>query len=81
MGVQSQQTSAHTEKEENDMGEPIYIETWEVAGNPKGNLLNIAYTRSMCPTVEMTDIFRRIKADDQRCVLCKLLKTRKIEVE
>ena len=61
------------------MEEPIYIETWEVVGNPKGNRLNIAYTRSMCPTVEMTDIFRRSMAETHECVLCKLLRTRKIE--
>lgn len=58
------------------MGEPIYIETWEVVGNPKGNLLDIAYTRSLCPTVEATDMHRRIMAETHECVLCKLLKTR-----
>lgn len=63
------------------MGEPIYIETWETVGNPKGNRLDIAYTRSMCPTVETTDIFRRIMAETHECVLCKLLRTRKIELK
>lgn len=63
------------------MREPIYIETWEVAGNPKGNTLDIAYTRSQCPTVEATDMHRRIMAEIHECVLCKLLKTRKIELE
>lgn len=69
------------------MGEPIYVETWEVirtwevVGNPKGNLLDIAYTRSMCPTVEMTDIFRRSMAETHECVLCKLLKARKVEFD
>lgn len=63
------------------MREPIYIETWEVAGNPKGNILDIAYTRSQCPTVEATDIHRRIMAEIHECVLCKLLRTRKIELE
>ena len=58
------------------MGEPIYIETWEVVGNPKGNLLDIAYTRSLCPTVEATDMHGRIMAETHECVLCKLLKTR-----
>lgn len=60
------------------MGEPIYIETWEVVGNPKGNLLDIAYSRSMCPTVEAVDMFRRGMAETHKCVLVKLLKTRKI---
>ncbi len=63
------------------MGEPIYIETWEAVGNPKGNRLDIAYTRSMCPTVEMTDIFRRIMAKTYKCVLVRLVRTRKIELE
>lgn len=63
------------------MGVPIYVETWEVVGNPKGNLLDIAYTRSMCPTVEATDIFRRNMAETHKCVLLKLLRTRKIELE
>lgn len=69
------------------MGEPIYIETWEVIrtweviGNSKENLLDIAYTRSMCPTVEATVMFRHSMAELHRCVLCKLLRTRKIEYE
>lgn len=63
------------------MGEPIYIETWEVAGNPNGNLLDIAYTRSTCRTVEMRDVFRRIMAEKYNCILLKLLRTRKIELE
>ena len=61
------------------MGEPIYIETWEVVGNPKGNILDIAYTRSVCPTVEATDMFRHGMAEIYECVLCKLLRIRKIE--
>lgn len=63
------------------MGEPIYIETWEVIGNSKGNLLDIAYTRCLCPTVEATDIFRRNMAERHNCILKRLLKTRKIEFE
>ena len=62
------------------MAEPIYVETWEVVSN-MGNLLDIAYTRCLCPTVEATDIFRRSMAETHRCVLCKLLRTRKIEFE
>ena len=68
-------------KRENDMGEPIYVETWKVVGNPKGDILDIAYTRSMCPTVEATDMFRHSMAETHRCVLWKLLRTRKIELE
>ena len=63
------------------MGEPIYIETWEVVGNSKGNLLDIAYTRCICPTDEAIDMFRRNIAESYGCVLWKLLRTRKIEVE
>lgn len=79
VGITSRQTSVHTEKGKNDMGEPIYIETWGVVGNPKGDILDIVYTRSVCPTVEATDMFRRGMAEIHECVLCKLLKTRKIE--
>lgn len=61
------------------MGDPIYIETWEVVGNSKENILDIAYTRCMCPTVEATDMFRRMMAEIHGCVLQKLLRTRKIE--
>lgn len=63
------------------MGEPIYIETWEVVGNSKGNILDIAYTRSECPTDKATDMFRRGAAEIHECVLLKLLRTRKIELE
>lgn len=63
------------------MGEPIYVETWEVVGNSKGNILDIAYTRCMCPTVEATDMFRRSMAEIYGCVLVKLLRTREIEFE
>ena len=62
------------------MGEPIYVETWEVVSN-MGNVLDIAYTRCMCPTVEATDMFRRSMAERHNCILKRLLKTRKIEVE
>lgn len=62
------------------MGEPIYIETWEVISN-MGNVLDIAYTRCLCPTVEATDMFRYSMAKLHRCVLLRLLRTRKIEFE
>jgi hypothetical protein len=63
------------------MEEPIYIETWEVIDSSKGDILDIAYVRSMCPTVEATDMFRHSIAETHRCVLRKLLRTRKIELE
>lgn len=61
------------------MSEPVYIETWEVVGNPKGDILDIAYTRSQCPSVEAIDMHRRIMAEIHGCTLKKLLRTRKIE--
>lgn len=63
------------------MREPIYIETWEVVGNSKGNILDIAYTRCLCPTVEATNMCRRSMAETYKCVLVRLLRTRKIEFE
>lgn len=72
---------AHLKKGKNDMAEPIYVETWEVVGDSKGNILDIAYTRGVCPTPEATDMFRRMMAEIHGCVLCKLLRTRKIELE
>lgn len=72
---------AHLEKGKNGTVDPIYVETWEVVGNSKENILDIAYTRSMCPTVEAADMFRRMMAEIHGCVLCKLLRTRKIELE
>lgn len=62
------------------MGEPIYVETWEVVSN-MGNVLDIEYTRSMCPTVEAVDKFRRSMAETHGCVLQRLLRTRKIELK
>ena len=38
VGITSQQTSVHTEKGKNDMGEPIYTENWEEVGNEKGKI-------------------------------------------
>lgn len=65
---------------ENDMGEPIYVETWEVVSN-MGNVLDIAYTRCMYPTPEAMDMLRQMMAERHNCILKRLLKTRKIEVE
>lgn len=60
------------------MGEPIHVETWEVVSN-MGNILDIEYTRSMCPTPEAVDKFRRSMAEAHGCVLQRLLRTRKID--
>ena len=57
------------------MAESIYVETWEVVSN-MGNVLDIAYTRSMCPTLEAVAAFRHSMAETHKCVLRKLLKTR-----
>ena len=46
-----------------------------------GNVLDIAYTRCLCPTVEATDMFRYGMAETYKCVLVRLLRTRKIEFE
>ena len=63
------------------MGEPIYIETWQVIGNPKGDILDIAYTDSVYLTDEAIDMLRRYMAAAHGCVLVKLLRTREIEFE
>lgn len=63
------------------MGEPIYIETWEVAGNPKGNILDIEYSMSEYQSDAATDILRHYMAAAHGCTLVKLLRTREIEVE
>ena len=60
------------------MIEPTYIETWEVAGNPNGNRLKIAYTRSVCPSYTYVDELRRIMAEEHNCTLVHLLRTDKI---
>ena len=66
---------------ENDMGEPTYVETWQVTGNPKGDILEIAYTDSVYLTYEAIDMLRRYAATAHGCTLVKLLGTREIEFE
>ncbi len=63
------------------MSEPIYIETWKVAGNPNGDRLQIAYTKSACPFHTYVDALRRSMAEDNNCTLVCLLKTDKILTE
>ena len=60
------------------MGEPIFVETWEVIGNSVGCILDIAYTPSMCNTPEAIEQFRGTIAEDHNCVLKKLLQRREI---
>lgn len=63
------------------MSEPIYIETWEVSGNPSGDRLAIAYTKSKCPTYKILDVFRSDMAETHNCKLKCLLRTDVIETE
>lgn len=57
------------------MSEPLYVETWEVSGNPSGDRLAIAYTKSKCPTYEILDMFRNDMAEVHNCTLKHLLRT------
>lgn len=61
------------------MGEPTYVETWQVIGNPKGDILDIAYTKSECLSIEAIDGLRRYMAAAYGCTLVKLLGIREIE--
>lgn len=63
------------------MEEPTYVETWQVTGNPKGDILDIAYTDSVYLTDEAIDMLRRYMVAASGCVLVKLLGTREIEFE
>ena len=63
------------------MGELTYIETWQVTGNPKGDILDIAYTDSVYLTDEAIDGLRRYMAAFHGCTLVKLLGIREIEFE
>ena len=61
------------------MSEPIYIERWEVSGNLSGDRLDIAYTKSSCPTYEILDMLRDGMAEVHNCTLKRLLRTDVIE--
>lgn len=63
------------------MGELTYVETWQVTGNPKADILEIAYTDSVYLTDEGIDMLRRYAAVAHGCTLVKLLRVREIEVE
>lgn len=60
------------------MSEPKYIEVWEVSGNPNGDRLGIAYTKSKCPTYEMLLVLRNDMAEKYNCKLEHLLRTDEI---
>lgn len=56
------------------MNEPIYIEIWEVSGNPNiYKLLGIPYTDSQCPTSSHLLALRNNIAKRHNCKLIRLL--------
>ena len=57
------------------MIEPIYIEIWEVSGNPSGDKLEIAYTDSQCPTYSHLRALRDNMAEKHDCKLEHLIRT------
>ena len=61
------------------MSEPTYIEIWKVSGNLSGNRLAIAYTESMCPTLDYLEEFRNCMAENYNCKLEYLIRTDVIE--
>lgn len=58
-----------------DVNEPTFIEIWEVSGNPNGNRLGIAYTKSRCPTLDHLIAFRNSMAEMHECKLEYLIRT------
>lgn len=63
------------------MSESIYIETWKVSGNPRGDRLGMAYTRSKCPTLDYLIAFRNSMAEMYDCKLEYLIRTDTIVTE
>ena len=57
------------------MSEPTFIEIWEVSGNPEGNRLGMAYTKSRCPTLDHLIAFRNSMAEMYECKLEYLIRT------
>ena len=57
------------------MNEPIFVELWEVIGNPNGNRLGIAYTKSDCPTYDHLLALRDCMAEMHNCKLNYLIRT------
>lgn len=55
------------------MSEALYIEVWEVCGNPSGDRLEIAYTDSQCPTYSHLLALRDNMAERHNCKLIRLL--------
>lgn len=56
------------------MSEPTYIEVWKVSGNPSGDKLGIAYTESMCPTLDYLEALRKCMAENHNCKLEYLIR-------
>ncbi len=63
------------------MSEPTFIEIWEVSGNPEGNRLGMAYTKSKCPTLDHLIAFRNSMAEMHECKLEHLIRTDTIVTE
>lgn len=63
------------------MGVPTYVGTWQVTGNPIGDILEIAYTDSVYVTDDAIEGLRRYMAAVYGCTLVKLLGIREIELE
>lgn len=61
------------------MSEPIFIEIWKVSGNPSGDRLGMAYTKSKCPTLDHLIAFRNCMAETHNCKLEYLIRTDVIE--
>lgn len=57
------------------MSEPTFIEIWKVSGNPSGNRLGMAYTKSECPTFDHLIAFRNCIAENNNCKLEYLIRT------
>lgn len=63
------------------MSEPIYIERWKVSGNPSGDRLDMAYTKSKCFTLDYLIAFRNSMAEMHNCKLEYLIRTDTIVTE
>ena len=62
------------------MSEPIFIERWEVE-YPQGYMIEIAYTKSKCPTYEYLLMLRKCMEEEHNCKLKHLIRTDVIQTE
>ena len=60
------------------MSEPTYVEVWKVS-SLSGDRLAIAYTESMCPTLDYLEELRNCMAENHNCKLEYLIRTDVIE--